>query len=260
MGTFVLRLKQVMVLSLSLALIPSLFGQRQVEQFVKGLVVTKDGQPIPGVSVHGSIWKRCCPYQQDKATTNEKGEFFLEHGGAVIHFLKSDLQPLALVVKPGTSQIRVVMGLAENQLTVSACVQPNSAHKVVGWGKYGLHFAVPRAGVQILGGKPDVDYVRYVIKRDKSDSYLNLWFGPYSMSTEPDDERFLESLEFSQRNLATDKGVIGMDSRGRAHSGLNWRQTAAFGSGAVYRDADSESAALFDKIIDSICWTDYPAK
>ena len=120
-----LRPRQAMALSVALALASSLFGQ--AEQSVKGLVVTKDGQPIRGVSVHGSIWKRCCPYQQDKATTNEKGEFFLEHGGTVIHFSKSDLQPLAFVVKPGPSQVRVVMSPVENQLTVPACVQPDSA-------------------------------------------------------------------------------------------------------------------------------------
>jgi hypothetical protein len=152
------------------------------------------------------------------------------------------------------------MSPVENQLTVVACVQPDSTSKLFGWGKYGLHFAVPKKGVQILGGKPDVDYVRYVIKPDKSDSYLNLWFGPYSISTEPDDERFVESVDFSQRNLTSNKGVIGMDTRGRMSSALAWRQTAAFGSGAVYRDADKESAALFDKIIDSICWVDYPTK
>jgi len=170
MGASMLRPRHAIVLSVALALASFLFGQ--AEQSGKGFVVTKDGQPIAGVSVQGSIWKRCCPYQQDKATTNERGEFFLEHGGTVIHFSKPDLQPLAFVVKPGTSQVRVVMSPVENQLTVPACVQPDSAHKLVGWGKYGLHFAVSHAGVQILGGKPDVDYVRYVIKPDKDDYYL----------------------------------------------------------------------------------------
>jgi hypothetical protein len=30
-------------------------------------------------------------------------------------------------------------------------------------------------------------------------------------------------------------------------NGRSWRHTAAHGSGAVYRDADNESAALFDE-------------
>jgi hypothetical protein len=120
---------------------------------------------------------------------------------------------------------------------------------------------VPKDGMKSLGGNPDVDYVRYVIRPNKGASYLNLWFGPYSISTEPDDQQFVESVDFSQRNLASVKGgVIGMDSWGRLSSGLSWRHTAAFGSGAVYRNADKESAALFDQIINSICTVDYPQK
>lgn len=228
----------------------------QTEKSVKGIVLAEDGQPILGVSVH---WKRCCPYEQDKRTTDKKGEFYLERAGTVVHFSKSGLQPLAFVLKPGTTQVRIVMKPAENDLTFRACVQPDSTQKQVGWGKYGLHFAVPKDGMQIFGGRPDVDYVRYVVKPDKSDSYLELWFGPYSISTEPDDEQFLDSVGFSQRNLVSAKGdVVGMDSWGWVSKRLKWRHAAAFGSGAVYRDADKESAVLFDKIIDSICWTDSP--
>jgi hypothetical protein len=51
-----------------------------------------------------------------------------------------------------------------------------------------------------------------------------------------------------------------MDSWGRLGSGLRWRHTAAFGSGAVYQTADKESAVLFDRIIDSICTVNYPQK
>jgi hypothetical protein len=233
----------------------------QSKQSMKGLVVTKDGKPIAGVLVYGSVWKRCCPYQQDKVTTDGKGEFLLEHPGSVVHFTKANLQPLAFVVKPGTTQIRIIMTLAENALAVPTCVQPESNQKQLGWGKYGLHFTVPKDGVKILGGEPDVDYVRYVIKPNKGESYLDLWFGPYSISTEPDDQQFVESVDFSQRSLASVKGgIIGMDSWGRLSSGLSWRHTAAFGSGAVYRSADKESAALFDQIINSICTVDYPQK
>lgn len=259
----------------SLALIPSFRGAAlaalsavmtlasiaggQTEKSVRGIVLAEDGQPIPGVSVHGS--KRYWPYKQDKGTTDKKGEFYLENAGTVVHFSKSGLQPLTFVLKPGATQVRIVMKPAANDLTFRACAQPDSTQKLVGWGKYGLHFAVPKDGVQIFGGSPDVDYVRYVVKPDKSDSYLELWFGPYSISTEPDEEQFRDSVDFSQRNLVSAKGnVVGMDSWGWVSKGLKWRHAGAFGSGAIYRDADKEFAILFDKIIESICWTDFPRK
>lgn len=246
-----------LVLSFGIAVLSSPLAQ--TESALKGVVVTADDKPLAGVVVYGSVWKQCCPYQRDKVTTDGKGEFFLEHPGAVMHFSKANLQPLALIVKPGTAQIRVVMTLAGSALTVPTCVQPESNQKQIGWGKYGLHFRVPKNGIKVLGGKPDVDYVRYVIKPNNGESYLNLWFGPMSISTEPDDQQFVESVDFSQRNLASAKGaVIGMDSWGRLSGGLSWRHTAAFESGAVYRNADKESAALFDQIINSICAVDYP--
>jgi hypothetical protein len=232
----------------------------QTESALKGVVVAADGKPLTEVVVYGSVSKRCCPYRQDKLSSDGKGEFLLEHPGAVAHFSKANLQPLAFVVKPGTAQIRIVMVPAGDALTLRACVQTESNQKQIGWGKYGLHFTVPK-DVKILGGKPDVDYVRYVIKPNNGESYLDLWFGPYSISMEPDDQQFVESVDFSQRNLVSAKSeVIGMDSWGRLSSGLRWRHTAAFGSGAVYRNADKESSALFDQIINSICTVDYPQK
>jgi hypothetical protein len=247
------------LLLVALALVSSVLGQ--TEQPVKGIVLTKDAQPLVGVSVYGSVGKRCCPYQREKVTTDGKGEFFLEHPGAVVHFSMANMQPLAFVVRPGTSQVHIVMILAENDLTVPTCAQPGPNQKQIGWGKYGLHFTVPKDGIKVLGGKPDVDYVRYVIKPNKGESYLNLWFGPYSISTEPDDEQLVESADFTQRNLVSVRGeVLGMDSSGRLSSGLIWRHTGAFGSGAVYRNASKEEALLFNQIINSICTVPYPGK
>jgi hypothetical protein len=57
---------------------------------------------------------------------------------------------------------------------------------------------VAKAGIQIRSGK-DIDYVRYIIKPDKGDSVLSLWFGPSAKSAEPDDTWFVESVDFSQR-------------------------------------------------------------
>jgi hypothetical protein len=240
-----------------LTLVSSTLGQADLP--IKGAVVTKNDQPLAGVSVYGSVGKHCCPSQREEVTTDEKGEFLLEHPGAVIHFSKANLQPLVFVVKPRTSQVRIVMTLAENDLTVPTCSQPGSSQKQIGWGQYGLHFTVPKDGMNVLGGKPDVDYVRYVIKPNKGESYLELWFGPYAFSTEPDDEQFVESVGFSQRNLVSLNGeAMGKDSWGQLKRGLSWRHTGGLGSGATYRNANKEEAHLFDQIINSICTVPYP--
>ena len=153
---------------------------------ISGTVVTDDGRPIDGVVVQGSVWKSCCPVQQDSATSDEKGQFLLQHGGAVIHFLKDNLQPETIVVKPGTSRVRITMHPSANSLKVPICGRPRQGEKQIGQ-KYGPRFTVPVHMVTIKGGKPDTDYVKYVIRPKRGESYLEFLFGPYAMPSEPDD-------------------------------------------------------------------------
>lgn len=225
-----------------------------------GTVVTDDGLPMAGVMVQGRLWKDCCPAQQDSATSNEKGEFRLEHGGLVIHFLKDNLQPETIVLKPGVSKVRVTVHRSTNSLSVPICGRPRRGEKQIGQ-KYGPRFTVPVHIVTIKGGKPDTDYVKYVIMPKKGKSYLEFWFGPYALSSEPDDEQFVNSSDFSQRNIAVAGGGIGMDSWGHLRGGDSWRQTVIVGhGGAVYVRASASEATVFDRIINSICTVPYPSQ
>lgn len=252
-----LRAASSLLLAAALAASISLVAQAPPSKPIKGVVVDKDGHPIPGVSLHGSTWKNCCPDQQDKATTDEEGKFSLEHAGAVIHFWKSDLLPTVYIAKPDESRITVVMRPDVNPRVLSSCAPADAANRNVGWGPAGLHFYVPKKGFKIQGGKPDVDYVHFAVTPKKSSAILELWFGPYAFSSEPEDETLVNSAEFSMRDLDTVHGKLGTDTRGRSVNGQYWRQTGVLGSGAIYKNAGKESAALFDKIIDSACWTPY---
>ena len=98
--------------------------------------------------------------------------------------------------------------------------------------------------------------MRYAIRPEKGAlSRLELWFGPYAISPDPDDKEFLNSVDFTQRNVLTpDSRVEGLDSRGRSRTGRTWRQTAVQGTGgAIYMETPPEEARLYDQIIDSIC-------
>lgn len=227
---------------------------------ITGTVVTDDGQPIAGVMVQGELWKTCCPAQQDSATSDEKGEFRLEHGGPVIHFLKDNLQPETIVAKPGISKVRVTMHHSTNSLSVPICGRPRRGEKQIGR-KYGPRFTVPVHIVMIKGGKPDTDYVKYVIRPKRGKSYLEFWFGLNTLPSEPDDEQFVNSSDFSQRNIVVADGGIGMDSWGHLRDGDSWRQTVILGGGgAVYVRAPAGEATVFDQIINSICTVPYPSQ
>jgi hypothetical protein len=141
------------------------------------------------------------------------------------------------------------MDSATNSLVIPICEEPAPGHKRIGWGKYGIQFSVPARGVKILGGKPDVDYVRYAIKSKGSKAYLELWFGPYATDSDADDDRFINSVDFAERNVVfPDGSIVGKDSSGRLHSGGSWRHAAVMVQGAaIYRDATQEDAKVFDQ-------------
>jgi hypothetical protein len=230
----------------------------QTSSPISGTVLTKDGQPIEGVTVHGSNMT-CCPAEFENTTTDKDGRFHLEHPGAIIHLEKENLEPLALVVAPGTSEVRATMEPADGDVALPTCGAFGPRQKRIGWGNYGLQFEVPERNVKISGGEPDVDYVVYVVKAKGSSAHLELWFGPYAMDLDPEDELFIKSVNFTQRNLTNSRGVIGRDSSGHLRSGGSWRQIAVVGEGgARYRDASPEEAVLFDQVINSICQIPYP--
>lgn len=141
----------------------------------------------------------------------------------------------------------------------ATCTKPAKHDRRIGWGKYGLHYDVPKSGVKILGGKPDVDYVKYVIRPKASKGWLTLWFGPYAMSSKPSEDLITGSSELSQRNVLAQNGALaGLDTSGVLKNGEHWRQTAFGGSGSLYQASRRSDKTLFDRIVNSMCEVPYP--
>jgi len=137
---------------------------------------------------------------------------------------------------------------------IPACGKPVKGQSLIGWGKYGLFFSVPKRGVKISGGKPDVDYVKFVIKATNHEAALALWFGGMAFHPDPPGETRRSSASFTQTKLLNMDGTeIGLDSRGRKRDTSIWRWFGVWAEGAEYENASAEDAALFDKIIDSAC-------
>jgi hypothetical protein len=142
---------------------------------------------------------------------------------------------------------------------IPSCGKPQSGHKLVRWGKYGLQFSVPKHGVKVLRGRPDVDYVRFAIKPNDADVTLVLEFGGMAMSPEPGRETLNTSASFTQTKLLDSKGAtIGIDSRGETHEHTRWRRFTIGAEGAVYENVSAAHAALFDQIVESACLIPYP--
>jgi len=142
-------------------------------------------------------------------------------------------------------------------MVVAVCGETDSHLRRIAWGKFGPQFDVPLQEVEVLGGDPDVDYVRYVIKPKTGDGHLELWFGPMAMSPDPEKELLENSADTQKRKIVTAKGKqIGTDSSGKLRTGEVWRQvflTINGMEGAEYK-ASLKNSPLFDRIIDSVCY------
>jgi hypothetical protein len=146
-------------------------------------------------------------------------------------------------------------------IRIASCTKLPSGHKRVGWGKYGLQFNVRKRDVRLKGGKPDVDYVKYIVQRKNSDSILALWFGNNAMSAEPDERMTRASSSHSMRTVVSEKGeIVGVDYQGSTADGRRWRKFVVGRQGAVYDSVPPTDSTLFDEIINSACETPYPTR
>lgn len=140
---------------------------------------------------------------------------------------------------------------------IPACVR-SKGQKLIGWGKYGLFFSVPKRGVKILGGKPDVDYVKFIVKPEKHDAALVLWFGGMAFHPDPPGDTIRISATLTQTKLLSlDGHEIGLDSKGKKHDQSSWRWFGVYSEGGKYENASTEDAELFDQILDSACLIPY---
>jgi hypothetical protein len=235
---------------------------------VSGMVTTKDGAPLAGVEVFGAIWA-WGPPRLDTMTTDKSGSFHIAHPGEVLNFLPGvRFQPQSIVVPPEESTLNVTLAPANNNLPIPRCGKPQRGFERIGGGRYGLQFDMPRQVARLIRGDVDVDYVVHIVKSKHGNDRVEFWFGPYAMKPTPDEEQFVESETFATRNVikradSVDGGedeVIGRDTWGRLPNDKRWRQMAVGLEGAIYKDVDSENAAVFDRIINSACWIEYPKR
>jgi hypothetical protein len=139
--------------------------------------------------------------------------------------------------------------------------EKSEGRKLLGRGKFGLNFSVPKHGFNVHGGRPDVDYVLYVVSPKKSKTVLQLWFGGMTLPLSPSSQKLDFSTNLKKTEFTVDSGRLkGGDFRGRSTDGSYWRHFAIeYQGGAVYDTKDKQDADRLDDVVDSACYTPYPA-
>jgi hypothetical protein len=167
--------------------------------------------------------------------------------------------PLLCALLMFSASASVTEGQSTPETRIPQCGKLLRGQKWISWGKYGLKFPCPKRGVKILGGKPDVDYVKFVIRLVDGNAALALWFGGMAFDPQPSAEQVKDSVTFRQAKVVASDGTeIGLDSRGQKPDRTLWRHFGVRAEGAEYNNASHQEAALFDSIIDTACLVPYP--
>jgi hypothetical protein len=220
--------------------------QQGAPKGVSGIVVSEDGAPVVGVKI----------FARGDVTTDVAGRFDLSNfptKNSVIYFQKEGFRPKALVVKPGTATMKVV--LEDDSKTawfLPLCESKATTTSLIG---YELRFVVPtNLEIRKIG---DIDYQEYLVGFAVGTRRLQLWWGPLVSPGETVEDLILHSAVFEERSIRRKSGeTVGYDRWGRTTpDGTAWRSADFPGlSGtAIYEDVSTEAETAYDRIINSAC-------
>jgi hypothetical protein len=215
--------------------------------YVTGVVRSKNGQVLPGVSVMAGTLVG--------TTTDSNGSFRIRRFGRVYFFQLKEYQPVTVVLGADQNELEVRMEDAQGKTWAVPNCNGEAGDRSVG---SSLKFVIPKRSK--IRTTTDVDYGIHWVnyphgeKRD----WLALWSGPTVSNGHPLVERFTDSEEFQERAFALSDGREGVDSRGLSKTGRRWRWTGFFGQFAEYHDVSTAAAMYFDAIIDSMCLESTP--
>jgi hypothetical protein len=210
-----------------------------------------DGTPVAGAVVYPTLLRECCPYQAERTTTNAEGRFEMIHPPPVLHFFKDGLAPASRVIGPGQHDVRVVMDDdAPSRWVLPPCPTHKEHGKRIGWP---YEFLIPKH--THLQRRFRTDYVVSYSVVDRSGTRaLVFWTGPAVGGLEADDDWLVAAANFTERSVGNGSRFAGQDFRGTDRDGKRWRWTGLSGYNvARYRGVSDETAAVFDRIVDSAC-------
>jgi hypothetical protein len=265
-GVYISVRLNIAVLLLGFASANFCFGQ-SLAQVARGKVVSESGKPVEGVEVYGTKWT-CCPVTVKSTKTKLDGTFSLTEPGAVLHFRRSGLEPLSLVIKKGMPHTVVLHSQQSTVWVIPACGPQEPT-------RFGQSFLFLRPTGESLAEGHDVDYTRFGVKGSQG-NWLDAWFGPTAGSVDASEELYVKSESFSERFVEVSGfGLVGIDARGTFKNGKHWRwvglnyargvdRKSLVGTkwhwsrmGATdmirYQDVIVDETMGFDRIINSVC-------
>lgn len=231
---------------------------------LSGIVKSEDGKPLSGVRIltYAPLDEKPeslglqMSTKRHQTTTDSKGFFKLPSHGRVIHFKRQDLRPLTKILDISAKHVEVTMEDGARTLWgIPSCSSVSDKSKRVG---IGFMVIVPE-NVMVRkdnGRFEDGGYFFGYDNGGRIEVLINWW---ESTSLEPSEQYLLESKEFSERMWVSGK-MSGYEFRGVKSDGKLWRRVSLRNAAITYQGNTKESAEVFDKMIDNMCFDESAVK
>jgi len=216
-----------------------------VEQTVAGKFVDQDGNPLAGAIV-GHL--------------NPRNELSGPLAGT--DFEVRTRAPWIVVRKPGhwssrietrsANNLRVTLRRVESMASPPSCGPGEKTLGLKGWGEV-IRF-LPTSRIEEGRQGADIDYgIRgYFLKGFRRRSAIQHGGGPLWSLGQPFVTDVWQSVEYSERVFEIGPLEL-LDARGQTPDERHWRYIGHFGESVTYREADRETAVLFDQFLDGLC-------
>lgn len=214
---------------------------------IQGRVMDSNGTPIAGVTVLSNAGGT------KSVRTDDAGGFTFNEPATMISFRKQGFRPSSVVIVNSREPLQVVLELvAPTEWRIPRC--PPSTHS----NSLGFDFRLTLPSSMKTEAKGcSVDACLFEIHfTEQTGTTSTMWVTVGSaIGTDDDTPRVDGAATITERHLVS-RGDKGIDSRGTLHNGRLWRDVTSWYGAARYTDASAETAAAFDRVIDTACYPD----
>ncbi len=230
---------------------------------LSGIIRSDKGQPLAHVKVltYAPLQKETkslglnMTTQRYEVMSDERGFFRLPDHGRVVYFTQRAQRPVTKILALSATTVQVVMEAAAATLwQVPQCkTETDKAKTGIAFKVLALNNVQAKQDVRF---GLDIFYYDYQMPGGQIERMVN-WQD--STSSHPREETFLEAKEFTERVWAAGER-FGYDVRGERHNGKVWRYVSYRWGALSYQGSSPESAQVFDKMIDGMCFEEQDAK
>lgn len=210
---------------------------------ISGVVVDDSGQPVSGAHIdHSDIEPR------EQLFTDDRGRFQIRTRAPAVVIRKLGYN--GQLVRISGLELRVVLHRATRAI-------PKCSQSCLGLETAASRFCFPQIPGIHTGGQGHYEdtFVRaFTMQSSDRTTELLHGAGPTWTLGIPYTGDVWESKQYSETESTTqDLDII--DARGVAPDGRHWRYLGRYGESASYYEADAQTAAILDRVLDGVCLT-----